>query len=727
MRLNSFCQSHLFSAVPEFLKSKLCRCGAVFVMLLGVAAVYWSPAIPNTVLMGLDYAGLHSRRMEYAREALFGPDRRLPAWYSRELLGTPFWSNIQNFPFIPTRLLVLLTMESNGPRTYGSAILLSALLAALFTYLYSRQIGLSKSGAAAAGWTFACSGYYASRVAAGHLPLLEAYPSLPLLMWISECLIIAIRQGRSLRPWIAGASTATACVMLAGHPQLSVYAVTAAAMYALWRGGFGRALWMWAAMVLGFGIAAFSLVPMVMLIGRSTRVLALAHPANDLAMPYGRLAAFFFPWRDGVPPLLDPNGVNSFSQYPIAYFWDTVCYVGLVPWISVALLIFCLAGTRPICRTLKIGLFVALLGIAGVVLSLPIVQQATSLIPGTILRSPARIIYLTEFALAIALGTGFHWFASSMWPHFYRVAALTLLLIHIVDLGMHDRRFILRGSLTVPATAAAVITNRLSEVGEGRVAIDYSLNLPMDRTVDDVGFFDSIMLARPYRLILDLSSAPPDLNIQNFNGSEMEPRGLATVGVKFVFTKSKLDNFPTSEQVLGINIYRVPSPGSRAKFFTVDQVQYVSPEEIHSALRDPKVDLDALLLIPRAFRPAGDAVADKNSTITPSVEYRRPNSDHIECAVTTGKGGYLRIIESWDPGWSAIVDGSPAPILPALDSLLAVPISPGRHIVQFVYRTPGAGVGLAISVASVVLLFGLIWTAGSGCRKEINNCDCKTC
>jgi hypothetical protein len=363
-------------------------------------------------------------------------------------------------------------------------------------------------------------------------------------------------------------------------------------------------------------------------------------------------------------------------------------------------------------------LFVALLGIAGVVLSLPIVHQATSLIPGTILRSPARIIYLTEFALAIALGTGFHWFTSSMWPCFYRMAALLLLLIHVVDLGLHDRRFILRGSLTVPATAAAAITNRLNEVSEGRVAIDYSLNLPMDRTVDDVGFFDSIMLARPYRLVLDLSSAPPDLNIQNFNGSEMEPRGLAAVGVKFVFTKTKLDNFPNSEQVLGINIYRVPGPASRAKFFTVDQVRYLSPDEIHSALRDPKGDLDSLLLIPRVFWSPENVVVSENSTITPLVEYRRPDSDHIECVVTTGQKGYLRIIESWDPGWSAIVDGSPVPILPALNSLLAVPITPGRHVVQFVYRTPGAVVGLAVSFTSLVLLFGLIWSATSGCRKR---------
>jgi hypothetical protein len=64
-------------------------------------------------------------------------------------------------------------------------------------------------------------------------------------------------------------------------------------------------------------------------------------------MPYGRLAAFFFPWRDGAPPLLDPDGVNPFSGYPsLTYFWDTVSYTGLLPWISVALLFCCAARTK---------------------------------------------------------------------------------------------------------------------------------------------------------------------------------------------------------------------------------------------------------------------------------------------------------------------------------------------------------------------------------------------
>jgi len=213
-------------------------------MSLAVVGIYWPPpAEPDVVQIGLDYWQLHLRRMAFAREGLFGLARVLPTWYPRELLGTPFWSNIQNFPFIPTRLMVLLTMDPAGPYTYATAVIVSAVLAALFTYLYLRKVGVGLTGAAAAGWTFACSGYYASRGAAGHLPLLEAYPALPLLLWIVESIVQAQERGEPLRGWVGAAAIGSTCVVLAGHPQLPVYAMSITSLYSLWRGGVRRAVW----------------------------------------------------------------------------------------------------------------------------------------------------------------------------------------------------------------------------------------------------------------------------------------------------------------------------------------------------------------------------------------------------------------------------------------------------------------------------------------------------
>ncbi len=661
--------------------------------------------------MGLDYLQLHSRRMQFARDALFSSGFSLPAWYPRELLGTPFWSNLQNFPFIPTRLLVLLTTDPLGPYSYGVAVTLSAVLAAIFTYLYLRRIGCSLTACAAAGWTFACSGFYAARVAAGHLPLLEAYPALPLLLWLVESQMQQQKQKKSSKPWVLATAISSTCVMLAGHPQLAVYAIVAAGVYALWRGGIDAGRRILSAIIIGVGCAAFALVPMAMLVGRSTRLLSLAPAANDIAMPYGRLPAFFLPWRDGVPPLLDNQLAGAFSRYPSpAYFWDTVCYVGILPWIAAFFLLVFFSRSRADTDRRKIAVFVGLLGVGGILMSLPIIQQAAALIPGTIFRSPARLLYFVQFALAIALGGAIHLVQMAR-ARIARFIVPLLLTLHAVDLGSHDRRFIQRGSL-LPAAESKELAKVLQGVGDGRAAVDHTPPLLLKETVDDVGFFDSIMLARSYRMLLSLAGLPPDLNIQSFNGSAMPLRALAELGTGVMLTTMDRKDLVSSQEVLGIKIYKIPAPSRRAAFFSSEQVRYMPAEQIHQAMRAANFSLSANLLLAEDAMAKGANAHPVSGSQRPKVEYRRPDSDHIDCTVETSRPGYLRIIESWDPGWSATVDGLPTPIVPAFDTLLSVPMVPGRHEVRLVYRTPGALAGQLISALSFALLCGLVWSAG---------------
>jgi hypothetical protein len=311
-----------------------------------------------------------------------------------------------------------------------------------------------------------------------------------------------------------------------------------------------------------------------------------------------------------------------------------------------------------------------------------------SLIPATIFRSPARLIYLTEFALAVALGMGVHIAFMAVRHRIARFLVPCLLIVHGWDVGGHSREFILRApSRAVTETFARVLKN----AGDGRVAMDFFLATPVNRMVDDVGFFDSIMLARTYRTVLSLANLPADLNIQSFNGSEMSSRALAAVGVKLMITAADRRDLKKEEQIGEISIYKIPLPSQRAEFFDAGQIRYLPTDQLHTMLRNPDIDLRSVLLLP------GQAPSFKAGRLpsreSPKVEYRRPDSDHIEITVKTGRSGFLRVIESWDPGWSATVDGVPVPITLAMDALMAVPVAPGRHEVRFVYRTPGAGIG----------------------------------
>jgi hypothetical protein len=705
---------------------------ALVVMWAGVLAVYFPlrqhPA--ENAMVGADFMNLHSARMRFAREALFGPRPHLPAWYPRELLGTPFWSNVQNFPFLPTRL-ALLTLDPLTAWPVG--VNLAALLAATFTYGYCRRIGLNRPASAAAGWTFAAAGYFAARVTAGHLPLLEAYPALPLLLWLVE-VIVAPRPGeteaidpatiqpatsapaaasdRRLPLKLLALGVASACFALAGHPQLPLYSFVVAGLYLLyrgWRRRRGQVIAAAAATALGIGCAAFALVPMALLIGRSTRLLPLKRAANDIIFPYHRLGSFVLPWKDGWPENLPTETSRPFTGPAPGDFFDTVCYVGIAPLAAVVLLtVIALLRRR---RPREPWPFFAAVGIAALVTALPLLQQWIARLPGTLVRSPSRQLYVTTFALALALGAA----VDLAWRYRWAALLATLALAaHFVDLWSHDRVFI--WTFAIDDTRGGPLERQVrAVVGDGRAAIDYSLPLPFNREFDDVGFFDSIMLARPYAAILDLTGAPPDLNTQQGKGSSFNRRTLESTGVKVVVTSRAPPGQAISDETR-VYVYGVAKPLPRAQFFPASDALLLDRAQVHDRLRDPGYSLGTHVMLHPGDAGVVGSATQSSATTAPAApaaaQYRRDDSDRITVTISPDRPGFLRVLESWDPGWRALVDGVPVTPVPADDVFLCVPIGPGSHRVVFEYSTPGAAAGACLSAASAVglaLLTLLAW------------------
>lgn len=697
--------SAALSPWPERLRGP----GVVAVMVLAVIATYWPNAPPGAgpdsewALHGTDFANLHARRLRYAQEALLGPLHTLPGWYTRELGGTPFWSNIQNFPLIPTRLPLLLMEPANA---FGAGVQMAAVLAAVFTYLYGRRLGLGSVAAAAGGWTFAAAGFFASRVMAGHLPLLEAYPALPLLLWLAEVNLQS--PSEDPRRWLKllAVSLASCSVALAGHPQIPIYSLLAAGLYILWRGRGRQRMMLAAAMLLGIGLAAVSLYPMLLFVRRSTRVLALDAPLNDIALPYRRLIAFVFPWQDGWLVPVRKLPFRAFVRYRGAeYFWDTVNYVGLLPIAACVVL----AARTIVLRKRPRGpwLFLAVLGVLALLLALPVWHALIPRLPGTILRSPARQTYLTAFALAMAFATAVElavgW-ATSKDKTLPVVALATVLALHVWDLGyLHDRAFVVAD--LIPRAAGIEERTVKEKIGQQRIAMDITVMRPYNREIDDVGFFDSLILARPYRALLEVSGYLRPLNLQLLNGSQLSARALRFFGVNTVITWTPRPDAPLT---IGTRpyVYDVPNPLPRASLVTLDHVWYLSSAQIHQLLAQPGYELaDPMLLPADAPRPAADTAA----SVTLSLTYERPSPDRITARISAPGPTYLRLLETWDPGWSATLDGAPVALIPAYDVFMAVPVPAGSSEARLTFATPGARTGFAISSVCLVILAALCW------------------
>ncbi len=456
---------------------------------------------------------------------------------------------------------------------------------------------------------------------------------------------------------------------------------------------WGRRLWTaLAAMALGVGLSGAVWWPMLQLIGRSTRILPLDPAGNDLALPYWRLKAFLFPWADGWPSQVLRSPAQSFVDPNVAYFWDTVCYVGWVPVLAALVLLLraFVRGRWPA----KHWAFLAAVAVGAVLVALPFARSLTSEMRVTLLRSPARMLYLTTFALAAAIAVFVDELLRASRDRnrvVGLVAVAVLLAVHVVDLGSHGREFV---NLRKRFTWVASDVERLRRsTGAQRFAFDCNLFAPGNRAVDDVGFFDSLMLARPYRAFLALAGYPPTANSQNLDGSSLPAPALAGEGA---------------------TVYAVPDALARATFLPDAAAGFLSDEQVLARFRDGKIDFQHEIFLDATARPAEPRSAGDPSAPPTRLAYERPRSDEIVMSIDARESGYLRVMESWDEGWSATVDDKSADLLVADTFAMAVRLQPGRHAVRLAYRTPGAGVGIGVTAASAVLLALLAFRLRSG-------------
>jgi hypothetical protein len=185
---------------------------------------------------------------------------------------------------------------------------------------------------------------------------------------------------------------------------------------------------------------------------------------------------------------------------------------------------------------------------------------------------------------------------------------------------------------------------------------------------------------------------------------------LRLTGTEYVLlaqTPQPPDLQPLLDPAPGVRLFRVAGvlPRvylSRAKALLPDSAAKM-------AVFDPDVVAGRhVVLATTPAAPSTVAIAEPDATSPGDCRLTAFAHARVEAACEASSAALAVFVEQYDRGWSATVDGQPAPVLRANLAMRAVPLAPGRHQVVLTFSPPGLRTGIILSLAALVAWLALL-------------------
>ena len=143
-------------------------------------------------------------------------------------------------------------------------------------------------------------------------------------------------------------------------------------------------------------------------------------------------------------------------------------------------------------------------------------------------------------------------------------------------------------------------------------------------------------------------------------------------------------------------------------------------------------------VISEGFDPGRAAILDTNATLptigvdavpqtaggTAAVTRYEPGSVDLTLGQPATAGQALVVSENYFPGWSALVDGKPAPVVRADFNLMAVALPAGAKSVQLRFDDPAYEKGKTLTLVALGLAI-VLWGVGFAVDRRLNTVDVK--
>lgn len=687
-----------------------------------------------------------------------------PLWNPYNFSGTPLLANFQSAALYPLNALFWFFAHVDA---WSILVILQPLLAALFTYLYARAIGLTPFGGALAALSFGFSSFMSVWLeynTVGHVVLF-----LPLLLLAIERLA---KKPTTL--WLLTFATANTMALLAGHPQIYAYMLAFALVYVLLRiQDTKRRLLVVGFAALGIGMAAVQLVPGAELIRFAARS---PHEFGNL---FEKI--LIQPWQ-----LLALPFPNVFGNPATRTYWPTDTFIGKVTSIGIVPLLFLLSALRsnkPLAKFYLCASAVILLLITANPVTYLLYQLPLPLISSS---SPTLMAFLFAFAASIVAGFGIdYWIADkhsvkklirrtievgvvlaavlaltkvpvfpsfaahaqvaqrallyasaiiaaalSLWyiairyPKTKYVAIAALLILHVADLFVFFQRFnpFVPKEIVFPQHE---IIQELAKQGEDRFwgygtaaipanfATQYGIFAPegydplYPKWYGELlhGSYDGTLLTQFDNTTRSDASIAPGFGEDGF-ASPTRLRILEAASVRFILDR--------------------PENGSTEKTFPSPAFQSIYNQNDWRILENTKAAPRAYLTTnittydnredfsAKFFDPSFDPTTEVLLPVLPELTYPLDTQGTAtitsykqnEIAITTRSNSpaVLVVTDTYYPGWKAFIDNAEAPILRANWTFRAIPVPQGEHSITMKYEPSSFAVGKTVSIISFVAL-----------------------
>lgn len=654
-----------------------------------------------------------------------------PLWNPYNANGYPQLAEGQMGTFNPENLIIfgLLPM----PLAFNIGLALIFFQAGIFTFLFARSIGLSRSASLFSAIAFSYSGVFVTHIV--HFNLIQTLSFFPLQLYLAELFF----QKRKLHLLLL-LSTVTAIQILSGFYQVAVYAMIAVIIYLLFKVWVQKAtktkkiiiLFLFAlTLTLSLTLSSVQLLPSLELANLSGRGKGVTYSEmNRFPLNPKHLLTFLNPYlfgdpRQGTYPLYSANW---------GIFWESTGYLGILPLIFLIVAIIFLARKNKYVQFFSLLLFLSLL------LTLGRYSPTFFLFefpPLNLFRVPARWIMFLTFSLAILGGLGFDFFLEkfkNIKLKYLLAAAVTV--VAIFDLFYFGMNYNAIGQakewFSPPQTFEFLAKDqsffRTITFGQGQVwnsfflkkgwhdpslyqtlrnGLDPDSNLPFH--LANFWVYESIV---PDRNQMIYNILDQDLQIKDgyLSIGDKAKKILSLYGIKYLISTAKIEDPDLKEVYLTHTspVYFVyQNHDALPQVFWPQKITYAQTfEELEKILANKDFDPQTTAILKTKLPKENFDISKSTAKI---VETKN-NKIIIEANLAANQ--LLILNDTYYPSWKAFDNGVEKEILVANGNQQAIYLEKGDHQIEFRFQPESFQKGATVSLISLLflllfLLFGI--------------------